>query len=490
MHTRLLCAIVPVVIMLTLFAGVSVSQPMPKDNVIDSSNAESVRLVAYRNLPGAQEVAWSPGGRMLAAAAETEVLVFDTVDLQSEPTVLSHGGPVIDLVWSPDGTILGTASLDGHITLWVINIRRAFNRKPVHARDLAYSPDGSLVAYVDYNDATVHLWNILRDRMVTLEEAPPTMRPGTGIAFSGDGRRLVAGHGSGEALVWDVRTGDLLRTVEADSDSSGGGVVVSPNDGTAYSLDGQWIAVARTRQPYQVIVADPDSGDIEHALGNGAMNGAFVSVAFNPESDLLAAAGGNYEDNPVHDGITLWEVGSGAVLAVLSHADVRSVTFSPDGALIASAGGNMLRIWGPADAVLTPQAGRALSNWLADAFCESEAIQFEASRRQTVGIGWSWFAIAPHLIDDHIASAVYDIRLDGRPLNEWIYLTAPQDESEDFDNWTVYYYLPLGLVAPGTHTVGYRLNWRWIINDGYDAYGPGTRNVEESGSCRFAVLER
>jgi DNA-binding beta-propeller fold protein YncE len=474
----------------TLFAGVSVSQPMPEGDVIDPANAEGVRLLAYRTLPGAQEVAWSPGGRMLAAAAETQVLVFDTTNLQAEPIVFSHDGTVIDLVWSPDGSILATASLSGQITLWVINIRRAFDEMAAYARDLAYSPDGSLVAYVDYNDATVHLWNILRDRMVTLEEAPPTMRPGTGIAFSGDGRLLVAGRASGEALVWDVRTGNLLRTVEAGSDSSGGGVVVSPNDGTAYSLDDQWIAVARTRQPYRVIVADPDTGDIKYVLGNNAMNGAFVSVAFNPESDLLAAAGGNYEDNPVNDGITLWDVESGTVLAVLSHADVRSVTFSPDGALIASAGGDMLRIWGPANAALIPQAGRALSDWQADAFCESEAVQFEAHRRQTVGIGWSWFAIAPDLIDSHIASAMYEIRLDGRPVNEWVFLTVPQDESEDFDNWTVYYYLPLGRVEPGAHTIDYRVSWRWIINDGYDAYGPGTRNLEESGSCRFAVLDR
>ena len=489
MRFRPLSGVMWVVSALTLFTSISTAQPLPAGDRIDGSNVDTVRLLAYRNLVGAQEVAWSPGGMMLAASAGTQVLIFDTEDLPAEPVVLTHEGSVIDLAWSPDGSILATASQDGQITLWAISIRRPFNKRAVFARDLAYSPDGSLVAYVDYNDATVHLWNILRDQMIQLEEAPSTMRPGTGIAFSGDGKRLVAGHASGEAFVWDVRSGELLRTVEARADSSGGGVVVSPNDGTAYSEDGERIAVARTRQPYRVVVANPETGDIEYMLGNDEMQGAFVSVAFNPDDSLLAAAGGNYEDDPTHDGITLWDMKSGNRVQVFRHADVRSVAFSPDGTLIASAGGDMLRIWGQEEAALTPQAGRAMTTWLADAFCDSEAVQFEVRRRQTVGIGWSWFAIAPELIEAHVDSAVYEIALDERPLDEWVFLTMPQDESEDFENWTVYYYLPLRRIAPGNHTVDYRVSWRWTINDGYDAYGPGTRNLEEHGSCRFAVAD-
>jgi hypothetical protein len=114
----------------------------------------------------------------------------------------------------------------------------------------------------------------------------------------------------------------------------------------------------------------------------------------------------------------------------------------------------------------------------------------QATSDQTVSIQWSWFVTRPELMQDHLDAVDYDVRLNGRRLENWQqYRTEMRRDARNNNNWTIYWYLPVGKLAPGEYTVEYKATWSKVVNDGLKDYGPGTDSPEDVGSCTFTVTE-
>jgi WD40 repeat protein len=88
---------------------------------------------------------------------------------------------------------------------------------PPAAGDVAFSPVGSLVAFVSELGGTVEVWDARR--RVRLRTLRPRFAElgGFAVAFSPDGRRLATGGLHTDVHIWDVRSGRLVGELEQGS---------------------------------------------------------------------------------------------------------------------------------------------------------------------------------------------------------------------------------------------------------------------------------
>lgn len=206
---------------------------------------------------------------------------------------------------------------------------------PEHADsilDIAYSPDGSLIAG-GCRDGVAVIWDAETGQEIRRLEGHAAMV--LKVAFSPDGKRLATSDGNaradepeGAARVWDVETGELL--LEVDKNTSGVlGVAISP-DGkqlATSSLDGG----ARIR--------DIETGRLIRALqGHGQ----------GIHSIVYGAAGRHLLTASMDRTVQVWNVQTGNRMYGLDeHSDqVFAAAVSPDGkALATGSADKTIRIW-------------------------------------------------------------------------------------------------------------------------------------------------
>ncbi|MFF2073275.1 hypothetical protein ACFVXG_00790 [Kitasatospora sp. NPDC058162] len=161
-------------------------------------------------------LAFAPGGRLLAAAAEDGTLtLWNTAD-PDHPSRLGEPLPVnphglYTVAFTPDGHTLAVGGADGHVLLWDVGA-------PDHPRplgtpltgpngvaSLAIAPDGRTLA-AGGGDGGVWLWDLSRPDQPQSLGKPLTGHSGRvdALAFRPDGRVLAAGGADTSVLLWDV----------------------------------------------------------------------------------------------------------------------------------------------------------------------------------------------------------------------------------------------------------------------------------------------
>ncbi|MBX9788407.1 MAG: hypothetical protein K2Y37_05785 [Pirellulales bacterium] len=203
-------------------------------------------------------LALSADDKLLATAGyDQQIVLWDSVSGQQQATLSGHSGAVFDLQMRADGKLLASASADRTVKLWDIPSRQrletfgqalaevnavalspdarrvvaggADNRirlwqlsesaaegtNPLLVSRFAHegpilrlvwSPDGKTIAS-SAEDRTVKLWNAgtVEERLLL----PPQSDWAASIAFSPDGKQLVAGRLDGSFEIYDVATGKL-----------------------------------------------------------------------------------------------------------------------------------------------------------------------------------------------------------------------------------------------------------------------------------------
>lgn len=247
--------------------------------------------------------------------------------LQANPRLRAflhgHTGWVSSVAFSPDTTMLASASSDDTIILWDVATRRPIGEPlaghTMWVNSVAFSPDGRKLASGG-GDGIIILWDA--------KEGIPLRQPLTGhaqgvnsIAFSPEGSTLASGSSDNTVILWDVATGEPVGQPLTGH--------TGPVHSVAFSPDGQ--TVASGSEDHTIILWNVATGQpIGRPLTGHTL--AVRSVAFSPDGQTLASGGWDRS-------VILWDVAARRPVSepLIDHIDkVLSVAFSPDGRTLAS----------------------------------------------------------------------------------------------------------------------------------------------------------
>lgn len=124
------------------------------------------------------------------------------------------------------------------------------------------------------------------------------------------------------------------------------------------------------------------------------------------------------------------------------------------------------------------------------AFCDDPYSDFapptDVQAGDSVDIVWFWSAATPELLQDHLDNVIYEVSVDGEPLDDWMLYREPVFRIQDGDYYQ-YWSVPYGPLDAGKHEVSITITWTATISDGYGEYGPNTDTPEWSSSCLFSA---
>jgi len=308
---------------------------------ITAKNAAGLQLLAKWGKGIPYQIAWSPDGAFLVVASTQGLYFYNTIDLALVQSI-ENGVSYRQIVFSPNGGLLASASENGELNLWIISADHpqrpagpvGFNVNPhQQSLDLAFSPDASLLA-ASLWDGTVKVWQVNNGTLIlTLDSFD---QPVQRLAFSSDGNYLLTWSPAGSVLTWGLPSGKQARTLylpaRYGSASSNLGEFSANNEWFTASYNTQ-VRLLRLKDGYTLGVLSQFSQPIQR-------------IALSPGGRSLAALLG-----PT---IQLWQPSTDSKIGELippeANANPGLMVFSPDGSQIISLG-DRLRLW-----QVTPQA--------------------------------------------------------------------------------------------------------------------------------------
>ena len=201
-------------------------------------------------------------------------------------------------------------------------------QQPITA--IGYSPDGKSLAVARFQ--TIELWSVERDDRRQIGALPDHPGKINSVAFTTDGRYLLAGTGisgfEGEAVLWRIADRKVVRRYGRHRD-----ILYA----AAISPDGRMVATAGYDKRIQI--SDFDTGErLQEIQGH---NGAIYDLAFGPLSKRISTASADAT-------IKVWHVPDGKRLDTRSEPlkEQYATAISGDGNLLAGGGADSrLRIW-------------------------------------------------------------------------------------------------------------------------------------------------
>jgi WD40 repeat protein len=268
-------------------------------------------------------VAVSPDGRTVATGAwrdgPSRVTLWDVATRRKLAAMEGHYGPIWTVAFAPDGRTVLSGGVDQAVRLWDVAGRRLRDRQGFHTADvaeLAFRPDGAFLATVGV-DRTLALWLTPTESVVESHRAHG--EHAWSVAFSPRGDRIATAGWDGQVQVFE-----LLRASRAP-------VIVpvgEPSMGLAFTSDGRRMVALGERS---LRVLDVGSSRVASRLEGHTEE--ILEVASTPDGRFIATGS---RDRSVR----VWSTEGGPARAVVAgHAGaVRGLALSADGRSLASAG--------------------------------------------------------------------------------------------------------------------------------------------------------
>jgi RNA polymerase sigma factor (sigma-70 family) len=270
------------------------------------------------------QVARSPDGRTIAASNPGVLDFWDTASGKRRRVFSLPAVSCSQLCFAPDGKLLALGCSDATIRLWDVDkgfvrhewklpaAKKTGGNERSWFQGLAWSPDGRFLAASMRGDG-VRMWEAATGK--ELWHAASTAD--VAVAFSSDGKRLVAA-GWDKCLTFrDVATGKVHSTLKEERNFI---------DDIAFSPDGATLATCH--HGGNVYLRDPKTGVVRKTLQ--AHRGVAWSISFSPDGNWLASSGDHT--------VCVWEVATGAELLCRKGHEGRAyqVAFGTDGRTVLS----------------------------------------------------------------------------------------------------------------------------------------------------------
>jgi WD40 repeat protein len=278
----------------------------------------------------------SPDGRTLVFGGSLGSLV--ALNMGQRTFYQAHGESLSAATVSRDGRTAATGSTDGTVQLWQTSdpaVARVLRERQGLIDGVAFSPDGKQLATVD-DHCVARIWNAVTYRRSAVLATPRRLMPGglgvfsslSDLAFSPDGRTLATYCSSqpleasarNTVIVWD--TGRFRPVASYTMPAEGLG------DSLAYDPDGRTLALDNGSG--DVLLWDIRTRRVTGRIRTGQASP--LVIKFSPDGKLLATAGGSST-------IRLWNVARRQLVASADQTSpVHDLAFSPDGSVLAAAG--------------------------------------------------------------------------------------------------------------------------------------------------------
>jgi WD40 repeat protein len=253
-----------------------------------------------------------------------------------------RGVPICDLTFSPDGHYLATGSVEGEVRIWRLGGRSSVQPQVEQAtderhniRELAFSPDGKLLATITSKINAVRIWRtetgvcekILLGHTGTIYS----------VAFSSDGFHLASAGEENTIRIWNTLTGTCDQLLQGHTTS-------------ILSVDFSSKHLASAGYDKTVKIWRVDTWVCELTLEGHT--GYIIALAFSPNAARLASYS--------HDRtIRIWCVTSGTCERVLRVNTPRmrrlDLIFSPDSTHLTASETPSMWIWNIEDEALEPR---------------------------------------------------------------------------------------------------------------------------------------
>jgi WD40 repeat protein len=291
--------------------------------VISVDNAADLQIVMTLS-PGdawLADIAWSQDGSMLAVSGLDGLWLYQTGELQfdSPLSLPGHTLAVMDVNFSPDGSLLASASRDATIRIWdtatgdlitILNHDGEVNY-------VEFIANGAILASSGFDG--IRLWDV-----ATFEQIGIT---GSGAFSFSPNSGSLAGMNAGSLTVWDVSS--LTETAALTTTGSVWDI--------SFSADGQWLAAGTSNSTVDLW----DAVSLEFIGSLEGHTETVYNVEFSPDSTLLAS--GSWDDT-----VKVWDLKQGTLLVTLTGPEsaVSGVEFFPSGRVLASGSNDgEVRIW-------------------------------------------------------------------------------------------------------------------------------------------------
>lgn len=252
-------------------------------------------LVSREPLVPDGAAAFHPRHAQLAAGGMDGVIrIRDSRSLAIQRVLTTNASPVMDLQWSPDGTLLAVRN-EQAISVWQFPAgKELYGIDVPNARieRMAFSPRGESLATID--TGAPHALRVWRTGDGIQECVIPLSAVGNDLDWSPDGQRIATFGSEKTIRIWDIERDQLEKTIAVD-DASGESRAVAWN--ALHGHIAYWAGGPKIR------IIDGQTNELIREFGS--FDGYVEDMAWSRDGKLLASS---HHYRPYDCGVRLWAV--------------------------------------------------------------------------------------------------------------------------------------------------------------------------------------